>query len=736
MQQPSSKPSLSARIRAGARAFMGVAPVAGTPPLMAQVEQNQQLLKPSRFDPSHLGGSDSRQAQILNTLLTQGRMPGSPSQNFISADQSIMDLMYQALSPQDPQTATPLYTPGVPLMPIPGVTPPAGPRQWSFTVGGNISMVPRSGEQYGFDDLRAIARIYDGIQICEQVWLDYVSKLNISIELRDELQTEDLDMTKYAKDIQSYTDFFAYPDKQRDIKSWLRLAVKEQLEVDALAIYPHLTNDGHLFALEILDGSTIKPLFDDRGRRPEVPFPAYEQYLYGGIPAAWLNTDELIYMVETERTNSMYGTSRVEKILMRANQALRKQSKDLLRYTEGTVPAGVIQVPSDSPWTQDQLEEFEINLNALMAGNDMARARLKVLPKGFIYLPTDDPAIQTLFDTFLLNITTSAFGLTMAELGFTENVNKSSGDSQENVVYRRTMVPLISRYEDLFTYILRKYFNETRFVVKFKGFEEVEDLQAKASTYLSLVTAGIQSPTQAAQALHLPVYDDQNVPPFVMTKTGPFVVSDLANDDVRAAMTAAQLAAVAPPKPAPAGSMTSAEEDDETQTTTPPDDQQAAKTDTPDASQPPAKKGVSARSEASIDYRRWRERAIADTKAHRQQRGFTTQFIPPAVHSHITWELNRCQTPDDVRAVFSRAAELAPDTGSWQIGDPDIQRSLDGMRANGTKTLTWKTLVNPCDQCSRNADATVNIGEPFPTGALTVPNHKNCNCSVIEGKAS
>jgi len=590
-------------------------------------------LRPSRFDSTRLGGSPNREAQILQFLMQQRGAPGSPSANFVPADQSIMDLMYHALAPQDPNTATPLYSPGVPLLPIPGITPPTGPRQWSFPVGDNISTVPRGDSEYSFADLRSVAKIYDGIQICEQVWLDYVGRLKIRVEPIPSLVEDNQDQSVYAKDIAFYEDFFAYPDRENGLsfRDWIRQAVKEQLEVDALAIYPHLANDGTLHSLEILDGATIKPLIDDRGRRPEPPFPAYAQYLYRGVPVAWLSADELVYMKETSAVNQLYGTPRVEKIMLRVNQALRKQSKDLLRFTEGTVPAGMIQVPSDSPWTQDQLEEFEVNLNALMAGNDMARARLKVLPKGFVYLPTDDPAVNTLFDTVLMNITASAFGLTMAELGFVEDVNRASGESQENVVYRRTMQPLMSRYEDLFTHILRKYFNETRFRVCFHGFEEVEDFQTKASTYVALVQAGIQSPTQAAQALKLPVYDDMNVPPFIMMPSGPFVVSDLANDQLRQAQVQSQITSLTTPPVQPGAK--------------PADGSQPA--DGPQDEDEPDQKTSRA------EYRRWRECVLKDIRNGKPIRAFQSTIIPTPVLTAMSTQLQRCETPDEVRAVFS-----------------------------------------------------------------------------------
>ncbi len=744
-----SKPSIGQRLRAGIAGFVnGTQPVIATPPPNVQAAQAtmQQQLQPSRFDPTKLGGSDSRAAQILATLTQQGNMPLSPASKFVPADQAIMELMYQGLSPQNPLTATPLYAPGAPLMPIPGITPPAGPRQWSFPVGGNISMIPRGEEEYSFDDLRALARIYDGFQICVQVWLDYVSKLNLAIELRPELQTEDLDMAKYAKDIAFYQDWFSYPDKQHDIKSWLRLAVKEQLEIDALAIYPRLANNGTLYALEILDGATIKPLVDDRGRRPEPPFPAYEQYLYGGVPAAWLTTGELIYMVETEKTDGLYGTPRVEKVLMRANQALRKQSKDLLKFTEGTVPAGFIQIPSDSPWTQDQLEEFEINLNALMAGNDMARARLKVLPKGFIHVATDDPITQatqqTMMDTFLMNVTASAFGLTMAELGFTENVNKSSGDSQENVTYRRTMAPLVSRYEDLLTMVLRKYFNETRFIVKFKGFEQAEDFQANVAAYNTLVLAGIQSPTQAAQALHLPVYDDLNVPPFVMTKSGPFVISDLANDALRDAQVQAQLSGLqlAGQQTQPGDS-----EDDDEETEESSDQAKSGKpapgAQTTKKNAPGSAVGKASESDqrmATADYRRWRDRAIDDVKHNRSIRSFASDAIDERSHRYISRALQSCATAEDVKRIFAIERAAQPQGVNlvynakldiWE--DEDSAARIEQYRKLGVEALEWVNPGHPCDQCVANFDVIRPLGKPFPTGHLLPPVHPHCACSTI-----
>ena len=106
-----------------------------------------------------------------------------------------------------------------------------------------------------------------------------------------------------------------------------------------MAVYTRRTRGGDLYALELVDGSTIKPLIDASGHAPRPPEPAYQQFLYG-MPAGQYTLDELDYLRETARTDSVYGVSRVERILLRVNQALRKQNFDLARFTDGVAPLG------------------------------------------------------------------------------------------------------------------------------------------------------------------------------------------------------------------------------------------------------------------------------------------------------------------------------------------------------------------------------------------------------------
>jgi 2'-5' RNA ligase len=463
-----------------------------------------------------------------------------------------------------------MYPPGAPVQPTPGIVDPFGPRQWQYPIGTNIELQPRSTESMTFETLRNLAALYDGIMLCEQVWLDIVSKLTLVIKPRNELVTAKADTGDQAlkDDIQRYTDFFNYPDQANglDLKSWLRMALRDQLQIDALAIHPRLNKAGGLYSLEIIDGATIKVLQDPRGRRPEPPYPAFQQFLYG-IPAGLYTSEELLYIRETPRSDSPYGLSRVERIILRVNQALRKQNKDLSRFTEGNIPPGLLQPPAEvgEQWTPEQLAGYQAMWDSMLSGNDQSRSRVKVVAPGVTYTPIVENDIFVDFDRFLLNIVTACYSMTMSDLGFTESVNKSSGDSQENVFYRRAVQPLMDRYAVLFTYVLQHYFNDDRFVVSWSGFEEAEDFASQAAAYVSLVSAGIISPSVAARLLKLPV--EKDIPPYVIIQgQGLTFLEDAADPAMRQAANDAKKAgyelASSPPEPSGAeeGSEESAEE--------------------------------------------------------------------------------------------------------------------------------------------------------------------------------
>ncbi|MEO7003532.1 MAG: phage portal protein [Ktedonobacterales bacterium] len=397
-----------------------------------------------------------------------------------------------------------MFPPGAPLTPTPGLDDD-GPRQWAYPVGYNIAQRPRATEATSFEQLRNLAALYDGIQLCERVYFDLLGRLELRALPRAELlaQGEDAAAPRWREPARRIEALLESPDRAQDLRSWLVAFVRDLLELDAVAIYTRRTRGGALYALDLVAAETIKPLIDANGRPPQPPTPAYQQFLYG-VPAGWYTLDELDYLRETARTESVYGVSRVERIILRVNQALRKQSFDLARFTDGATPLGVIQPPISLNWTPDQLETFERMFNGLLAGNDAWRVRAKALPPGATWqsLTGDDPLIE--FDRFLLNVTVAAFGLTMDELGFTATSNRSVGQSQEAVIYRRAVAPVTGLIAGYLTRTIRRLVDD-RFTITFAGLEEPEDFATRADAFAKLIPLGVVSPADAARLLHLPL---------------------------------------------------------------------------------------------------------------------------------------------------------------------------------------------------------------------------------------
>jgi hypothetical protein len=409
---------------------------------------------------------------------------------------------------------------------MPGVIPPdGGPRQFAYQVGYNIAQRPRGTEQTSFEALRNLACLYDGVQLCERVYFDLLGRLELRVLPRQELLAdgEDPRAPRWREPALAIESLLECPDQSQDLRSWLVAFVRDLLEIDAVAVYRRRTRGGQLYGLDLVAGDTVKPLIEEHGRTPLPPEPAFQQFLYG-VPGGWYTLDEIDYLRETSRTESVYGLSRVERIILRVNQALRKQDFDLARFTDGSTPLGIIKPPAELQWTPEQLRVFEQAFNGMLAGNDQLRVRARALPPGSEWqqLTGDDPLVE--FDRFLLNVTVAAFGLTMDELGFTDTSNRSVGQSQEAIIYRRAVAPVTNLIAGYLTRVVRCEL-DNRFTVSFAGIDEPDDFASRAEGFARLIPTGAISPSDAARLLKLPVR--REVPAYVLVGQQLVLVDEL-----------------------------------------------------------------------------------------------------------------------------------------------------------------------------------------------------------------
>ncbi len=357
------------------------------------------------------------------------------------------------------------FTPSLPppsqYVDAPGPGGAVLPRRWQYPVGYNLPTAPGATKLIDFNTLENLADIDPITGSCIRVRANEIAQLDWEIVPRDPASGD-----KYADRIKEVTPFFQVPDPIRGLEmdTFLKMLVREVLVKDALSLYPHETwgtgqgiGGSNLKAIEILDGSTIKPLMDLRGARPEAPAPAYQQYLYGVPRSEMVATDaidddpgltgkysaqQLYYRVYNPRPKSMYGFSNVEQIILNINLALKKLQFDTNYFTDGTVPAGLFHLHEDVYTTPAQVREFEEVWNQVLAGDPTWKWKIRAVPGSTAFTELRKPVFDSALDEWRVRITCMGMDVTPEEIGLAPKSGLGGtgwGEQQENILYRKSL---------------------------------------------------------------------------------------------------------------------------------------------------------------------------------------------------------------------------------------------------------------------------------------------------------
>src|ERR1700730_11800740 len=317
-----------------------------------------------------------------------------------------------------------------PLNPLSPIAPPdiAG-RRFDFPSGYNLATRPRANEPVGFAELRGFADAYDLLRLVIETRKDQMERQRWRIRPRDpkfkrKSAAVDADMSTR---IAALENFFQKPDGVTRWKTWLRSLLEDMFVIDAATLYCQRTRSGQLFALQQLDGATIKRVIDDWGRTPQpyrtpLPLagegregewvfpPAYQQVLKG-MPAVNYSARDIIYRPRNVRAHRVYGYSPVQQVLMTVNIALRRQLWQLDYYSEGSIPDALIGVPQG--WTPDQIKQFQDYWDTEFAGDLARRRRAKFVPGDTAVKvhQTKEPEQKSDFDEWLARIICYAFSV-------------------------------------------------------------------------------------------------------------------------------------------------------------------------------------------------------------------------------------------------------------------------------------------------------------------------------------
>ena len=411
------------------------------------------------------------------------------------------------------------------------------PRRWQYPVAWNINVTDQRVVPWVM--LRTAADQIDIIRRCVEVlkarmagmdwditFSDSASEIISAESGSDHVRAMQKARDKFAPDIARMREFWQTPDRMNgySFKEWLNMVLEELLVLDALAIYPHPDMKGDLHSLNVLDGTTIKPLLDDLGNRPMHPFPAYQQILYGFPRGEFLATsddaqydgeysaDELIYKVRNPRTWTPYGLSPVERALTVADIYLRRQQWLRSEFTDGVMPDMMFKTDESFGHNPELLRAYENILNDDLAGQTAQRKRARVLPGGLdpIDFSSHSEKFSATLDEYLIKAICGHFGVLPSEIGYADGGALGGAGQQVGEAASGEVIgvePLMLWVADLISDISYKFLGMPReLVFQFNGGRETDDT-AMASRRDIEVKGGQRSLNEARAELNLPLID-------------------------------------------------------------------------------------------------------------------------------------------------------------------------------------------------------------------------------------
>jgi len=396
-------------------------------------------------------------------------------------------------------------------------------RLWDFPVGYNTIYTPRSYEAIGFDELRALAERHDITRLAIETRKDQVEKLEWTIKSRNEKSPN----SDAASRIDRLTEFWRRPDGEQPFATWLREALEDVLVLDAPAFEIRRNRGGDIIGLDVVDGSTIKVLLDDTGRRPQPSAPAYEQIIHGR-PWRLLTSDELMYLPRNPRPHKAYGFSPVEQIVVTVNIGLRRQVMQLQHFTEGNVPPGLLNAPDG--WSPEQIRQFQEWFDSILAGNTGARSRLVWGPSGARYQAFKEAPYKDDFDEWLARIVCYAFSL--PPTAFTPQVNRATAQTAQEAALEEGMAPLLGWVKRLVDDVIQNRMGHVDLEFAWSDVRPT-DPKDQATILGGYVRDGIYALNEARDILGLGPIEGGDEPMF-LTAHGPMLLRDAVASNTKA----------------------------------------------------------------------------------------------------------------------------------------------------------------------------------------------------------
>lgn len=474
----------------------------------------------------------------------------------------------------------------------------------------------KPGSGVDFKTLRRFSEQYDVARACINRRKRQLNQLDWEIGTSD--PDDDKDYGQILKTLQR--DFRRIGGYKVRFREFVDVMVEDLLVLDAVAIEKRRTVGGGLYALQPFDASTVKLRVDESGRTPEPPEVAYEQWIRGKLVAQF-TADEMYYEMMNPRTNSPYGLSPLESLILTVSTALKSELYNLHQLTDGNIPEGYIGVPDT--WTADQIKEYQAVWDAALAGNTKAMSRIKFGPKGEYtrFTKPEDIRFKELQE-WLMKKTCMLFEIQPQELGFTDTVNKATGEVQRDIGISTGLKPLANFFEEIFSDAIQEDMGFEQFAFHYLGLE-YENAKETAETNEILIRSGQRTIDE--------IRTDQGLQPLGVDK--PFIVGSPTFIDEESQQARADAAKAL-------ASLGTGNSNDDNEDDGKEDDTQKANS-------------VDTTVRLVSEMRTFRRYAMNRAKQGRKIAPFRSEVLPSGVVAEINKRLGSANGPEQVRDIFA-----------------------------------------------------------------------------------
>lgn len=418
------------------------------------------------------------------------------------------------------------FSPGQPIGPYDGYD--RQPRAHDFVTGYNIATRPRTHERVSFDTLTGLIEAYDVAQLAIWHRIDSIRSLDWKLIAEDGYQGDVTDAIAIGMAA------LRKPDRINSFEAWLAKWLYDVLAYDAGCLYRMRNRGGRCIGLAVVDGRSVAPLLDYWGNPPGAmalpgePLPASHVQYVNGLPWNWLTWADLIYEPFRPVPNSPYGRAPLESIILNANTDIRFQLYFLQRFTSGNLPAAFAAAPES--WSPEQIEQFQTYWDAMMYGDQTGKHQIKWMPPGSKFEWSNEKDFSDVFSLFLMRKSLAAYHVVPSDMGFTEDVNRSSGESQADVQHRIGDLPLLRYVQRIITSFVKDDLGLPLRHAFDLGEEQDDRYQQAQSDDIYLKGGVIGASELREMRFGLPEPQGRPVPRFIFSnRAGPIPLSSLVD---------------------------------------------------------------------------------------------------------------------------------------------------------------------------------------------------------------